>query len=65
MGAKPLLKLKTKNKTLNPHNFLPVRNDIICRGVKRYPWDILPITVKLMMTDTDWGFKHCFAHSVI
>ena len=43
--------------TLNQHNFLPVRNDIICRGVKRYQWDVLPFTVKHMMTDTEWGFK--------
>ena len=40
---------------LNPHNFLPVRNDIICRSVKRYQWNILPITVKHMMTE--WGFN--------
>ena len=42
---------------LNPHNFLPVRNDIICRGVKRYQWDILPITVRHLMTDTVWWFN--------
>ena len=43
--------------TLNPQIFLPVRNAIIGRGVKIYQWDILPITVKHVLKDIDWGFK--------
>ena len=30
----------------------------IGRGVKRYQWDILPITGKHVLTDTDCGFNH-------
>ena len=32
---------------------LPGRKYIIVRGVKRYQWDILPITVRHEMTDTN------------
>ena len=35
---------------LIPHNFLPVRNYNIDRGVKRYQWDILSITVLDVLT---------------
>ena len=42
---------------LNPEFFFQEENIELCRGVKRYQLDILPITVKHALKDTHSGFK--------
>ena len=38
-------------------DLLQGRKYIIGRGDKRYQWDILPISVRHVLTDTNTGFK--------